>query len=125
MLKIIKNPTISTVMIKDTGIEVPAGGSYTIQSQDYWLWVASTDAVTQIVAGNLIVNDGEDDLTNLRYAIGLIQDNQIVVNEYYTLVQEDDVLIGNGEILSYNDQFDTTDNVPFELDMQLVDDDDY
>ena len=70
------------------------------------------------------MNDGEDNLP-LRYAIGVIQDNQIVINEYYTLVQGDDVLVGNGEILYLNDEMWSTDNVPFAMDQQLEEDDLY
>jgi hypothetical protein len=78
--------------------------------------------VTSIVNGDIIVNDGEDNLP-IRIGIGLIQDNQVVLNEYYTLVQDDDVLVGNGQILYYNDDFDTTDNVPSHIDEQLEEDD--
>ena len=123
MLKILKNPTIGDVEIRDTGITVPALGSYEIVPQDFELWTHSRDVVTKIVSGDIIVNDGEDDLTNKRIAIGLIQDNQIVVSEHYTLVEEEDVLVGNGQILYLNDEFDATNNVPDYIDEQIEDDD--
>jgi len=122
MPKILKNITISDISIKDTGITIAAGSQYIIQPQDFWLWSSSEDVVTEIIAGNIIVNDGEDDFTNKRAAIALIQENKVVLNEHYTLVQDDDVLIGNGQILFLNDEFDTTDNVPDYLDEQIEDD---
>jgi hypothetical protein len=123
MLKIIRNTTALNIFIADTGIEVPAFGQYTIRPEDYQLWIPSEDVVGFIVAGDIVVNDGEDDLTNKRIAIGLIQDNQMVVSEHYTLVEEDDVLVGNGQILYLNDEFDTTNNVPDYIDEQIEDDD--
>lgn len=124
MLKILKNTTVVDVFIKDTGVLVPASGEYIIQPQDYPLWTPSEDVVTLIVNNTIVVNDGQDNLTNKRVAIALIQDNQIVINEYYTLVQDDDVLIGNGQILYLNDDFDTTNNVPQYLyEEQIIEDD--
>jgi len=121
MRKILKNPTVSEVVIDDTGITIVAGGEYILVPQDWDLWSSSADAVDQIVAGNIIVNDGENDLP-IRVGIGLVQDNQVVLNEYYTLVEDDDVLIGNGQILYLNDEFDVTDNVPDYIDEQIEDD---
>jgi hypothetical protein len=121
MLKIIRNTTNSDIFIKDTGVTVVALDQYEIQRMDYWLWSDSKDIVAEVVAGNVKINDGQDDLP-IRAAIGLLQDNQVIMNEYYTLVQDDDILIGNGEILYLNDEFDTTDNVPDYIDEQIEDD---
>jgi hypothetical protein len=123
MLKILKNTTASDILITDTGVNIAAFGQHEIQRMDYWLWTDSRDAVTQLINGNLVMNDGEYNLTNLRVAIGLLQDNKIVINEHYSLVEEDDVLIGNGQILYLNDEFDTTNNVPDYIDEQIEDDD--
>jgi len=121
MLKILKNKTTNSIFIKDTGITIQSYSDYAIPSQDYWIWTASADTVSFIIADNLIVNDGEDDLP-IRVGIALIQDNQIVINEHYTLIQDDGVLIGNGQILYFNDKFDTTDNVPNHIDEHIEDD---
>jgi hypothetical protein len=123
MLKIIRNPNGSDVEVRDTGITILANSSYTIPPQDFWLWAASSDAVSKIVSDDIIVNDGQDDLVNKRVAIALLQDNQVVLNEYYTLVQGDDILVGNGQILYLNDDFDTSGNVPDYLDEQIEEDD--
>lgn len=122
MRKIVKNTTLSSLPISDTGISIPTSpDSYEIPSQDFWLWAASSDVVDAIVSGDVIVNDGEDDLPK-RAAIALIQDNQMVLNEHYTLVQGDDILVGNGQILYLNDEFDTTSNVPHDLDEDIEED---
>lgn len=122
MLKILKNKTSSDLMIKDTGVVLLANSSYYITPQDYWIWTASKDIVNAINLNKVIVNDGDNDLP-LRYGVGLIQDNKSVINEYYTLVQDDDVLVGNGEVLYLNDEMWTTDNVPFYNHQQLPEDD--
>jgi len=123
MLKILRNDTISDILITDTGITIAASSTYEIQRMDYWLWSDSRDIVTQVVSGDVVVTDGEDDLP-IRYAIALLQDNQVLLNEYYTLVQGDDVLVGNGEILYLNDDFPLTDNVPYPTNIILEEDDD-
>lgn len=65
MAKIIKNLTSSPVAIRDTGVVVPASSTYIIPPQDYLLWAASTNTVSYIDAGTLIVNDGEVDLNKI------------------------------------------------------------
>ena len=120
-MKVLVNVTASPVEIPDTGVTVPADSRYTLTPQDYALWSYSRDVITAIVAGSLVVNDGEDNLI-MRYGIALIQGNQTVLDEHYTLVQEDDILIGNGQILYLNDVFETTDNVPGYIDEILEDD---
>jgi hypothetical protein len=62
MSKILKNNTLSTISILDTGISVLASSQYTIPPQDYLLWAASNNIITEIGNGNLIVNDGSTDL---------------------------------------------------------------
>lgn len=59
---ILKNVTLSTILINDVGISIPASSSYTIQVMDRLLWQASIDVATQISAGNIVVNDGSIDL---------------------------------------------------------------
>lgn len=121
MRKILINQTAFDVDIFDTGIPIPADGSYEISPQDHLIWVASVDVINHIVAGDLKVSDGENILP-IRVGISLIQNNYIVLNEFYTLVQDDDVLIGNGQILNLYDQSYNTENVPAYMD-EPVDDD--
>jgi hypothetical protein len=68
MSKILVNPGGSPVPVADTGVTVPASSSYTIPAQDYPLWAASSDVVTLVGAGTLIVNDGA---TNLSISDGI------------------------------------------------------
>jgi hypothetical protein len=62
-MKLLKNITASDVFITDTGTNIPALYTYVIYPNNYLLWAASNDAVTQINAGNLIGNDGFIDLS--------------------------------------------------------------
>jgi hypothetical protein len=61
--KILKNTTGSPISIADTGITIPAGGSYTIPAQDYLLWANSSNIVTPVGTGSIVVNDGSSDLS--------------------------------------------------------------
>lgn len=64
MAKILKNTTIGQIDINDTGISIAASpGEYTIPQQDYLLWAASSDIITYIGNGSLVVNDGSFDLS--------------------------------------------------------------
>jgi hypothetical protein len=64
MSKILKNQTGSPISIADVGVSLPASpATYTIPAQDYLLWAASSDIVTQVGNGNVIVNDGSVDLS--------------------------------------------------------------
>lgn len=63
-MKILKNQTLSPIVISDVGISVPASpATYTIPEQDYLLWAASSNIVTQIGNGNIVVSDGSFDLS--------------------------------------------------------------
>jgi len=62
MSKILKNTTGSPISISDVGVSIPANSQYTIQSQDYLIWAASSDVITFIGSGSIIVNDGSQDL---------------------------------------------------------------
>lgn len=64
MSKILKNTTLSPIAVGDTGITIQVSPTdYTIPPQDYPLWASSSDTVTQVGAGNIIVNDGSNDLS--------------------------------------------------------------
>lgn len=63
MSKILINTTASTVFINDTGVSIAGLASYTIPPQDYLLWAASSDVITAVGSGTLVVNDGSSNLT--------------------------------------------------------------
>jgi hypothetical protein len=67
-MKILKNNTAANILINDTGISIPALGSYTIQITEYLLWAASADVISKINSGNITVNDG---VSNLNTTEGL------------------------------------------------------
>jgi hypothetical protein len=63
MSKILINTTLFPVSITDVGITVAASSSYIIPPQDYSFWAASSNIITEIGNGTIIVNDGLIDLT--------------------------------------------------------------
>jgi hypothetical protein len=63
MSKILKNDSGSNITVSDTGITINNSSQYTIPPQDYLLWAASSDVITEVGAGNLVVNDGSFDLS--------------------------------------------------------------
>lgn len=123
MSKYLINSTSGDIFISDTGITIEADSTYEIPPQDWSLWAVSLGIVENVVSGNLKVSDGENILPT-RTAIGYLQDNQITTNEFYTLVQGDDILIGNGSILYLNDRFDNTSGIPEYMDQYIEEDDD-
>ena len=63
MSKTLNNSTGSAVALADVGVTVPASGSYTIPQTDYPLFAASSNVVTKVGDGTLIVNDGSSNLS--------------------------------------------------------------
>jgi len=63
MSKILINNTASPIPISDTGVTLQVTPNYTIPAQDYLLWAASSDIITQIGSGDVIVNDGSTNLS--------------------------------------------------------------
>lgn len=61
--KILKNTTSSAVVIPDVGQTVPANGTLTISSSDYTAYAGSSNTITFVGAGTLVVNDGSADLS--------------------------------------------------------------
>jgi hypothetical protein len=65
-MKIIKNTTLSDIDLEKVGTSIPASGQIEIPTQQYLLW-ADEDAITEIyvhlLSGDLVVNDGVDDIT--------------------------------------------------------------
>ncbi len=74
MSKILYNQTASPIIINDTGyVVLPASpGFYTIPPMDYLLWAQSSNIVTAIGSGDVVVNDGSVDL-NISDGIDLIK----------------------------------------------------
>lgn len=75
MAKIIKNTTASDILVAQAGISVPAMGQYEIEVRDYSLW-ATVGVITEIssliTSGDLVVNDGINDLTSF-YGLAFLQ----------------------------------------------------
>lgn len=103
------NSTI-TIFINNTAVVDKNWGGNTylassttqIEDVDRLRLLSDPDFMTDLESGVATVNDGDYDLTT-RVGIGLLQNNSQILNEYYTLVQDDDVLIGNGEVLQLHD----------------------
>lgn len=63
MSKLITNTTLSIIDVVDVGIEINPGATYTIVPQDYGIWAASSSVVAFVGSGDLVVNDGFQDLS--------------------------------------------------------------
>lgn len=64
MSKILKNQTVSPIVINDTGVTLPASpATYIIPPEDYLTWAASSDIIVHIGSGDVIVSDGSSDLS--------------------------------------------------------------
>lgn len=74
MIKILINATASDIVLKDVGQTVPASGQLTIDPSDFDKYQRSSNVVTQISNGNLIVNDGVKNLS-IKLGLALILDS--------------------------------------------------
>lgn len=63
MSKILKNTTQSDITINDTGMTITTLTDYTIPATEYPLWAASENVLTHITSGDIVVNDGNQDLS--------------------------------------------------------------
>jgi len=115
MAKILKNQTGSAVSISDTGITVPASGNYTIPPQDYNLWAASSDVITEIGDGTLVVNDGSEDLSisdGVDLIKGIYQKSRIIGNTDSTLIgNEGDRLKVKGDNIDHHESLDLLNDI--------------
>jgi len=108
--------TITIIVKNKTGLEKTWGGrtysideEFLIEDVDRLRLLSDSSFMENLLIGEAIVNDGYYDLTP-RVSIGLLQNNNQILVEYYTLVQDDDVLIGNGQILQlYDDRWELED----------------
>lgn len=108
MSKILKNNSGSNVTVSDTGVTINNGNQYVIPPQDYLLWAASDDVVTEVGAGNLVVNDGSVDL-GISDGIDLIKG---VFQKHRVIGDTDDTLIGNvGDSLKTVDTTEGNNNI--------------
>lgn len=74
MSKILKNnDPINPVILIDTGVTVAPSSQYTIPPQDYPTFAASSDVITALSNGDLVLNDGGTDITNLSDAVDIIK----------------------------------------------------
>jgi hypothetical protein len=64
--RIIKNTTVSDIVLQSTGVTIPASGQYTIYAKSWPAWAAATFDGTELVdyinSGDLVVNNGTIDL---------------------------------------------------------------
>lgn len=106
MSKIVKNNTGGNISVSDTGVTVNASSQYTIPPQDYLLWAASDNIVTEVGAGNLIINDGSIDLSisdGIDLIKGLFLKHSVIGNTDNTLIgNTGDRLKTDTEISSIN-----------------------
>ena len=63
MSKILKNITNVNILIVDCGTPVNANSQYTIYPQEYPIFASSSDLITYIGDGDIVVNDGSVDLS--------------------------------------------------------------
>jgi hypothetical protein len=99
MSKILVNNSGFDVEIPDTGVTVVVSSQYTIPPQDYATFAASSDVITRLSAGELVLNDGGNDILVLSEAVDIIKGWPIQVSEteddpfFFDFVGE---LIGDG-----------------------------
>jgi hypothetical protein len=101
IIKVI-NTTSSDIFLQDVGAIIPANNTFTVDPVQYPYWANSTDIVNYVINNILIINDGDSNLPN-RVGLGLLQNDDKILTEHYTLVQDDGILIGNGQILQLHD----------------------
>ena len=73
-MKVLKNTTLSDIFITDTGVNLLASSSLTLNPTEYTLWASSSDIITHIGSGAVVVNDGTEDLSKA-LGISLLQSN--------------------------------------------------
>ena len=103
MAKILKNNTGSAVILGDVGLTIPASGQITIQIQDYLLFAASVDVVTELTAGNLTLEVDGQDLVTANAVIHLaLEASKIAINEF---ILKNEINGAGDVIFSAADQF--------------------
>jgi hypothetical protein len=90
MSKILKNTIAFPIFVSDTGVSISGLSSYTIPEQDYLLWAASSNVVSYIGDGTLVVNDGSFDLS-ISNGVDLVKGlfpSKVLVNQSGTTLIE-------------------------------------
>lgn len=103
MAKILKNTTENNIFITDTGVSITANGQYTIPPTDYLLWSSSSNAVTHVGNGTLVINDGSYDLSisdGMDFIKGIFPAKVKIENApgSIVVVQDDDALVALNNI---------------------------
>jgi hypothetical protein len=99
-----------TIIVKNTALTDKNWGGFIylastevlIEDVDRLRLLSDDNFMADLLSGVAKINDGDYDLTP-RVGIGLLQNSNQILTEYYTLVEGEDVLIGNGEILQLHD----------------------
>lgn len=73
MSKILINQTPDDIHIDDTGVTVAANDQYTIPSQDYATFAASSDVIRYLADLSLVLNDGSSNILKLSNAVDIIK----------------------------------------------------
>lgn len=84
------------------GLEIDVNETVSVEEISCLRLLSDPDFLTALMAAEAIISDSEYPLPP-RIAVGLLQYNPVILNEYYTLTDEDSTLIGNGQILTLND----------------------
>lgn len=121
-MKYLKNISGEDLEIPDVGIIIKKNDTYLIQSQDYALFQQSENTVWAIYTGKASVSGDDGYVMSKRVGIALIQSNSTILNEFYTLVNEDAVLMGNGQILYLDDAMGSVLTIPEDLNDFIEDD---
>lgn len=99
--RILKNNTALPIELTVLGFTIEPSESIEIARMAYTLLGnenAEKEWLPHVLSGDILVSDGEIYLP-VRAAIGLLKSNPEIIQEYYALTQDDDILIGNGQIL--------------------------
>ena len=103
-MKIIKNITEVDYYINDVSINIPANSFYSITPTEYGLWIDSDDLIIGLSSGDLVINDGVNDL-GIAQGISFIQGNY---PDPVGIKGSDGTQIGN-----IGDRLKTTSNIEF------------
>jgi len=124
MAKIVKNTTIADISISDVGETIPASSQITIDPQLYLLWAASSDVVSPVGSGDLVVNDGSVDLNasdGMDLLKGIFQKHRIIGNTDSTLIGNDgDKLLVKGDSVDHNESLDLLSDILRQLKIMTV-----
>lgn len=73
MSKILKNLMPFDVEIADVGVKIAGAQNYTIPPQDYLRFAASSDTIRELARGELLLNDGGNDVSDLSDAVDILK----------------------------------------------------